>query len=135
MEILLNKGSLLYSLGRLNEAEVEFKEADRLLQQRPGLFFYKALAANNLGCIWREREQFGAAEASFRRSIQQFAQVGSDIYQANAWGNLAKLCTRRDRRSEAMACYDEALRLVASYPDNAFAQKLQTDYSSLRYEL
>lgn len=134
-EIQLNKGSLFYGLGRLDEAEVVFKTVIEHLQQRSGSLYYKALAANNLGCIWRDQKRFTAAEASFRRSIQQFSKIGADVYQANAWGNLAKLYAQQGQQLEAVACYDEALKLVASYSNNAFAQKLQTNYTRLRHEL
>lgn len=134
-EIQLNKGSLLYGLGQLGEAEAVFKKAADILQQRAGLTYYKALVANNLGCIWRDQKQFVVAEASFRRSIQQFAQISSDIYEANAWGNLAKLYTQQKQYLEAITCYDKALKLVAGYPHNAFAQKLQTTYAMLCQEL
>ena len=135
VELQLNKGSLLYSLGLLDKAEVIVREAEMLLRHRSGLFFYKALAANHLGCILREKQQFRAAETNFHRSIQQFRQIDSDIYQANACGNLAKLYARQERQNEAIFFYNEALRLVASYPDNAFAKRLQADYTSLRNEL
>ena len=133
--VLLNKGSLLHDLNHLDKAELVFKEAENLLRQRPGMFFLKALTANNLGCIWRDQKQFSLAEASFRRSIQQFVQVGSEIYEANAWGNLAKLYAQQARTNEAIVCYDTALARVSNYSDNVYAQKLRTHYTRSRDEL
>lgn len=135
VEILLNKGSLLYKLECLTEAEVVFKDVEQLLKQRPGFLFHKARLANNLGCILREQARYLMAEKYFRRSIQQFALVNSDIYQANAWGNLAKLFVYQEKRAEAIACYDEALELVAPCLDNMFARELQKTYTRLRKEL
>lgn len=134
VEVHLNKGSLLYDLEKLDEAAGVFKKAEKLLQQRPGLIYYKALTAHNLGCVWRDQNQFANAEASFRRSIQQFAQVGTEINEANAWGNLAKLYRQQTRQAEALECCNRALQLVAAYPDNALAQKLQNNYTRLRHE-
>ncbi len=135
VEVQLNKGSLLYDLNRLSEAEAIFHEAEKLVSQRPGLVFHKARLANNLGCIWRDQNQFLIAEASLRRSIEQFGLVGADIYQAIACGNLAKLYGQQERRAEAFACYDKALQLVAVYPDNALAQELASNYTHLSQEL
>ena len=134
VDILLNKGSLLYSLDCLGEAEVVFKEAENLLRHRSGVVFQKAWVANNLGCILREQKQFSMAEANFRLSIQQFAQVGSEIYEANAWGNLGKLYAQQGQELKAVSCYDKVLKLVASYSDNAFARELKDNYTSLRNE-
>ncbi|MBP6803702.1 MAG: tetratricopeptide repeat protein [Chloroflexi bacterium] len=133
-DVQLNKGGVLHSLGRLEAAESAFQAAEALLRQRSGLSFQKALAANHLGCVWRDQGQFAAAEASLRRSIQQFALAGAELYQANAWGNLAKLYARQGRQDEALVCLDEALRRADAYPDSAFAQNLQTSYTRLRDE-
>lgn len=134
VEIQLNRGGLHFSLDQLDAAEAAFRETERLLKQRPGLLFHKGRSANNLGCVLRQRAQFDAAETYFRRSIRQFSQSGSDIYQANAWGNLAKLYACQDRLDEARQCYDKALRLVTPYPDNVLAQELHTTYTRLRAE-
>lgn len=134
-EVRLNKGGLLYSMGQLDEAEAEFKTVEALLHQRPGLLFHKARIANNLGCVLRDKKMYPAAEICFRRSIQQFSQVGSGIFEANAWGNLAKTHSQQGRVQEAVHGFDRAIELMSSFPNNTFAQKSLDIYTRLRADL
>lgn len=134
-EVQLNKGGLLYSLGQLDEAEAEFKAVEALLHQRPGLLFHKGRIANNLGCVMRDKKIYPVAETFFRRSIQQFSQVGSGIFEANAWGNLAKTLSKQGRNQESVHCFDRAIELMSSFSNNAFAQKSYDTYMCLRADV
>ncbi len=128
IEILLNQGSLLFSLGQLNEAEIIFLKAERMLQTETGLSFFKGLVANNLGCINRDRGNFATAEWYFQKSIATYKVVNEQLFLANAWGNYAKLKTIQKIPEDAIQHYKTALKILKKYPQNAFARESITDY-------
>lgn len=59
---LMAIGSANLALGRLGQAETQFREATQALPEEP-------VAWNNLGVVLMEREEYGEAEQVFRRAF------------------------------------------------------------------
>ena len=135
IEVQINQGSLFYSWGKLEQAEAAFRQAERMLKRQKGLASLKALVANNLGCVLRDSRTGAAAEYYYRQSAALYRQIGDDLMLANAVGNLAKLYRQQAQFVDAQRCFDEALALVARFPDNAWARTLQAQYAEKTAEL
>ncbi len=102
VEARSNLGVALQALGRLDQAEVCFREAIRL---RPNF----ADAHSNLGNALQDRGMVDEAIASYRQAIR----LKPDHIDAH--NNLGNAFRRQRRSAEAFQCYDEALRISPNH--------------------
>jgi len=93
-----NLGAMYYLDGRLNEAELEYKEALRI---NP----YEPMANNNLGLIFMQKGQLDKAEQAFLRELS----FNPDYDDANY--NLGLLYHKLGRKEEASRLWEKAVKI------------------------
>lgn len=135
VELYLNVGSLYYNQNQLAQAEEAFFHAQQLSSHSPTLIFHQALACNNLGCIYREREDWIVSDSYLRKSVTLFQQLGDELMLATALGNWAQLHLRQGLITDALPLIQETLYLSSCYPANTWAQKLHQQYSEIMANL
>ncbi|MFO0888509.1 MAG: tetratricopeptide repeat protein [Isosphaeraceae bacterium] len=94
----LGRGYAYSKLGRLKDAEAEYREALRL---RPDY----AEACANLGWVLREQGKADQAIAAYREAIRLQPDMGC------AYNNLGTMLQKQEKVDEAIAAYREAVRL------------------------
>ena len=104
-DALNNRGNVLKSLHRLDEAEADYRRA---LELRPR----DANALNNLGTVRRARGDLEGAVATFREVIA----LKPD--HAPAWQNLGNSLAGLDRVQEALDAHREGMRLAPQSADS-----------------
>lgn len=124
----INLGSLLYSLQTYDQAEVAFRQADKMLRAQPGLTELKAHTANNLGCVLRQQQAWESAQRYHHESIHLFRLLGNVLPLANAIGNLGKTYMAQGVYLAALAHFAEAQQLATQFPDNAWANSQLAEY-------
>ncbi len=100
-----NRGNLLKLLGRLEEAERDYRAVLRIVPVHTN-------ALNNLGTLLRERGEFEAAVDSYRRVI------ALDPLHADAHQNLGNALASLNRFEAALDAHREALRLRPGHGDS-----------------
>lgn len=131
----INLGVLFYDWGRLAQAETAFRQAEQMLRTQPGFTQLKALVANNLGCVLRDRQEWLSAHNYFGRSLNLYAFLNDTLMQAKANGNLAKCYMRREQWLEARHYFGEALTLLDSFLDTGEAAALRKQYADQKKTL
>jgi tetratricopeptide (TPR) repeat protein len=128
--IHLWRGTLLFTLGRLTEAERAFELADSPGLRRTGNVQYRALIANNLGNVYLAQSRIEAAVERLQTGIDLWRQIGEEVQLGNTLGTLGEAEAARGQVADAVRAYDEALEHLSRYPDNAWARKLHTKYTA-----
>ena len=131
----INIGTLYFRKEELDLAEAAFKRADSPYMREYGPIFYRALTANNLGNVYLVRKQWDLAERYLQASVALFRQARSQIYLANSLSGVAEARVGKGRSEEAIPFYEEALSIVSGYPEDAWGQRLQKEFSSALREL
>ncbi len=98
----LSLGTIYFQRGYPEQAEVFYRLA---LRDDPT----SAEAHYGLGSVYLEQKKNALARESFERSLQ--LQPAYPETAANAWNNLGLLAAREDRGDEAIAGFQQALRL------------------------
>lgn len=130
VNILTSLGAVLFEQGELAAAEECFRQADSdWLRQSPYLAL-RGTVANNLGNVCAAQGRLTEAEAHLRGAVQLCQQAQDGLNLANALCTLGETLARQGQKPEAQACYAQALALLAQYPTNAFARRLQTKYAA-----
>ncbi len=129
--VLLGLGGLLYDQEKYEEAEAIFREADSPYLRNSGNVYYQAYVANNLGQVLRKLGRLDEAEPYLRRSAAQWREAQDEVMLANALSGLVKILIARGETDEAAQHVDEALQLLAKYPDDAFARQLVEDLQQI----
>jgi predicted TPR repeat methyltransferase len=104
-DALNNRGNILKKLGRLDEAERDYR---RTLELRPG----DPNTRNNLGTIQRERGDLAGAIATYREVI------AAKPDHVPAWQNLGNTLGDLNRTQEALDAHYEAMRLAPQSADS-----------------
>lgn len=118
----LSLGSVFYQRGYFEPAESAFRAE---LRQNP----LSAEALYGLGSVFLEQKKNAAAREALERVIKMQPSYPSTL--PNAWNNLGLLAAREGRMGEAVAYFQEALRLSPDHVvalvnlGNAFRQEKQ----------
>jgi tetratricopeptide (TPR) repeat protein len=102
----LSLGSAFFQRGYFTQAETAFRVA---LRDDPS----SAEAHYGLGSVYLKQEKAREARDSFERAVK--ATAGYPDTLPNAWNNLGLLATREGRTDEAVAHFQEALRVSPGY--------------------
>ena len=132
----LDKARVLNELGSLHLKQANLAEAQRLLLeantsflQQAGNLFDRAVVANNLGAVYLAQGQLAEAEQYFRSSIALWKSCDDPVQYANTVGGLAEVKTAQNHFDEARQLYQQALTLLAEFPQDAWGQKLQKRFN------
>jgi tetratricopeptide (TPR) repeat protein len=120
----LSLGSAFFQRGYYEQAEASFRVA---LRDDPS----SAEAQYGLGSVYLKQDKNAEARSSFEQALKLTASYPETV--PNAWNNLGLLATREGRTSDAIAHFQEALRVSPDYwialenLGNAYRQQRQWD--------
>ncbi len=127
-KIQVAKGATFFKDSHYNKAEGVFSQVDFLYLRQQGHTHLEAQALSNLGTSIAEQKRFDTALPILRRAIEIFRSENSDLWLANALGNLAEAEAGLEMWSESNAHYEEAIELVERFPGNMWAQQQKSRY-------
>lgn len=133
--IAVNRGTNYFLQERWELALGAYLSADFAFLRRIGHRRYQAMLATNIGDVALQLGQWEAAETHLLEAISLWRSLEDAVMLANALGTLGKLYARQGNAAAAAGPLDEALALLARYPDNAWAAELQRDFAQLRRSL
>jgi tetratricopeptide (TPR) repeat protein len=125
--VLNELGILSFNQGKFAEATRLFKLADSPFLRQSGNLYDQALFANNLGNVYQAQEKLEDAERSFQRSIHLWQICDEPIQLANSLSGLAEIHVKQEQIAGALNLYQQALDLLAQYPQDSWANKLRQD--------
>ncbi|MFO7682010.1 MAG: tetratricopeptide repeat protein [Chloroflexota bacterium] len=128
-------GGALYEQGRYDEAAAAFHRANSPYLQQSSYFYHRALVAQCLGNTFLAQNQLGESSPHLEESARLWRQCDDELMLANTLGTIAELYARQGKTDEAVVLFDEALVLLAKYPDDAWAKKLTADFTKQLREL
>ena len=131
----LSLGTLMLNSGKVQEAEDAFSRAYSPYLRHSGLTFFQGLATNNLGNVYLAQGRLAEAEALLRESIDLWRRADGQVQLANTLGTLAETLGAQGRIDEALASYDEALGVLARFPNDNWASYLLQKFDMARSAL
>jgi tetratricopeptide (TPR) repeat protein len=128
IDIFRNLGALYFEQEQYDKAEMIFRQAHATVLRTSGNFDLQAALAQNLGITLLKQQQFTEAESHFRHSYMLWQRLSDNLKLANTAGGLGEVLAEKRQYPEALAFYNEALHLLANFPDSAWAKKLRRDF-------
>jgi tetratricopeptide (TPR) repeat protein len=128
-------GSLHWKQGNLDEAEQCFLKANSPLLRQSSDLIVQALVLSNLGTIYLAQGKLSEAQCSFQQSIAFGKNCDDKVQLANSLGGLAEVKVAKGERAEARVLYAEAQNFLRLYPQDAWGQKLQKEFSAAMHDL
>jgi tetratricopeptide (TPR) repeat protein/peroxiredoxin len=127
----LSYGSVFFQRGYFDQAEAAFQTA---LHDDPE----SAEAVYGVGSVYLNQGKNAEAKKYFERALKMHATYPDTL--ANSWNNLGLIAGRNGRLDDAVAYFQEALRLSPDHPialnnlANAYRQQKQWDQAKKTYE-
>lgn len=135
IEVQNNIGILYFEWKQFDKAEIVFKQAKAAIRLLSGSYQISGSLSQNLGSVLLKQKRFTEAETHLRRSIILWQQLDNNLELANTLGSLGEAMAGQGQVDMARAYYDEALKLLANYPNNAWAKKLRSEFLTDRKAL
>lgn len=132
VQLELSVGTLYFNQGRLAEAEAAFQRADSPYLKQSGITYYQALTANNLGNVFLGQGRLTEAEAALRHSLALWRATTDGLMLANTLGTLGELLAQQGQAAAAIPFYEEAVTLLANYPEDAWGCRLLAKFTAQR---
>ena len=128
----INLGLLFFRQEDWSRAEETFRLANSPYLQKSSHFYYQALVANNIGNALLKQKKYKLAKSYLNRALGLWFKVQDDLELANSLGSLAEVCGCLGERDEARQLYAQAVELLLSFPENAWAKKLLNSFQNQR---
>jgi tetratricopeptide (TPR) repeat protein len=127
--VQLNCGLLFFRQEKWIEAELAWRYAlNSAYLRQSGEIQLQARLAHNLGNVLLKRGNLLEAEAQFCYSWQLRLELQDNLALANTVGGLAEVYAKQGKQDEAISLFEEALQLLAAYPDDSLAQRLRLEF-------
>ena len=130
-----NIGLLYYKQGQWQEAEMAFHRADTDYLRRSPNFHLQAQVANNIGNTLIKQAKFESAVSYLRQAVDLWLQADDKLELANTSGSLAEALAGQGNTNQALAHFEEALALLAHFPDDTWAVRLRSDFRQQQLKL
>ena len=130
-----NIGFLYYKQGRWPAAEAAFRQADTDYLRRSPNFHLQAQVANNIGNTLIKQAKFESAVSYLRQAVDLWLQADDKLELANTSGSLAEALAGQGNTNQALAHFEEALALLAHFPDDTWAVRLRSDFRQQQLKL
>jgi tetratricopeptide (TPR) repeat protein len=134
MQLNMSLGTLLYHRGKIKEAEEVFRRADSQYLRQWGTSYQIAQIKMNLANVLLAQEKLDESEAYWRECIPEWRQADARLMLANSLGGLAETLVGKGDIDQAIDHFDEALEIIAEYPTDTWARKLDGMFSQERAE-
>ncbi len=127
-------GTLYYHQDRLSEAEAAFRRANSPYMRRWGPLYTQSITVMNLANVCLAQDRLDEAEAYWHECIQGLKQTDSHLMLANSLGGLAETMVAKGDTDRALPLFEEALAIIANYPDDAWGRRLEEIFIQARAE-
>lgn len=124
-QIHFSRGVLHFSRREYALAEAVFREIDLPFLRETGNLHLQAMILVSLGNALLYQGRYGEAVDMLRTAVALWEQLEDDLELANAIGSLGEALVGLGEKEKAGAMFDEALALLARYPDTARAGRLR----------
>ncbi len=126
--VYLNLGVLHYRQEAWPEAEAAFLQINPISLQEQKEFGLLAQFYNNVGNVYLKMAQWGKASDYLTEAIKIFRQRNVEDELGNSLGTIASVYVQLGDRTRALHCFEEALALLAKFPESAWAQRLSVEF-------
>ena len=127
--IEVSYGGALYEQGQYDEARAAFQRANSPYLQQSSYFYHRATVAQCLGNTFLAQNRLADAAPHLEESARLWRQCDDELMLANTLGTIAELYAQQGKTDDAIAQFEQALTLLARYPDDAWAKKLTADFT------
>ncbi|MGB5060903.1 MAG: tetratricopeptide repeat protein [Candidatus Promineifilaceae bacterium] len=127
--IEVSYGGALYEQGQYDEAKAAFQRANSPYLQQSSYFYHRATVAQCLGNTFLAQNRLADAAPHLEESARLWRQFDDELMLANTLGTIAELYAQQGKADDAIAQFEQALALLAKYPDDAWAKKLTADFT------
>jgi tetratricopeptide (TPR) repeat protein len=128
-------GVLHFAQDQWAQAEVAFRQIDLAYLRQTGNLSYQTIVLTALGNAILYQGRYAEAATYLRQAVALWRQMDDELELANAVGSLGEVLAAMGERQEALALFDEALALLAHFPENARAQRLGALFSGEKAKL
>ncbi|MCB8944642.1 MAG: tetratricopeptide repeat protein [Ardenticatenaceae bacterium] len=133
--VFIDIGALYYDKGDWEKAEAYFLQADSPTMRYSGNLFAQAQLKGNLGNVYLMNGRLDKATSCLQQAITFWQQTDDHLRLANALGTLAEVHVAQGEAASAVPLLHQALTLLADYPDDAWSQRLQTNFGRILAEI
>jgi tetratricopeptide (TPR) repeat protein len=131
-QIHFSRGVLHFSRREYALAEAVFREIDLPFLRETGNLHLQAMILVSLGNALLYQRRYGQAADMLRGGVVLWEQLEDDLELANAIGSLGEALAGLGEKEKAGLMFDEALALLAHYPDSAKAGRLRALFTAER---
>ena len=124
VNVELNIGTFHFNQGNLVGAEEAFGRAYSIQRRHWVPTYYRAMTTMNLANIRLVQGRLDEAEANWRECIEGWRESDAHLMLANSLGGLAETLAAKGATDQAIPLFDEALAILAEYPNAAWAKRL-----------
>ncbi|MBK6709645.1 MAG: tetratricopeptide repeat protein [Chloroflexi bacterium] len=90
--------------------------------QQSSYFYHRATVAQCLGNTFLAQNRLADAAPHLEESARLWRQFDDELMLANTLGTIAELYAQQGKADDAIAQFEQALALLAKYPDDAWAK-------------
>ncbi len=121
--ISLTKGAIYLGLGQLQDAESTLHAIDVDALRRHGFRSQVAVAAHNLGNVYRHMGRLPEAEAKLIEALALHRELDDEVEVASVLITLGELLEVQGKRGQAEPMWREAVDIAERYPADTWAQQ------------
>jgi tetratricopeptide (TPR) repeat protein len=81
-----------------------------------------------LGNVYLKQHRLTEAEAQLRHARSLWQQLQAPLNLANTIGTLAEVLVQQGKEEEAALLFEQAIKLLHDYPDDAWAKNLLSGF-------
>jgi tetratricopeptide (TPR) repeat protein len=133
--LYVNLGFIHYSQGDLARARAAFRQAYTPAMRRAGPLDLRSLIEMNLGNVLLQQGELKESQTYFLSASAGFRLINNRTMLANSLDGLAEIALANGEINDAIASYEEALEIVISIPEDAFANRMEARFRELLKEL
>lgn len=140
--LALDKSKVLSEMGILHFAQKNYAQARRYFLRansaelrQSGNLFDQAIVLNNLGNVYLALNSLADAATALAQSIELWRQLNDPVQLANSLGTLGEVQAAQGNEAPARQFYQEAIALLADYPDDAWGQSLLEKFQAAETRL
>jgi tetratricopeptide (TPR) repeat protein len=131
----IDKSNVQYGIGiiywrqeKWDKAETAFQKSFSPYLRQINDLGQQANLINNLGNVYLKQHRLTEAEAQLRHARSLWQQLQAPLNLANTIGTLAEVLVQQGKEEEAALLFEQAIKLLHDYPDDAWAKNLLSGF-------